>query len=61
MTIAVKAVTGPLVVHMVERVPLNEGEFDSLQKLVDWFAVSLVGEPEMMPPRGRGDCRANRW
>jgi predicted transcriptional regulator len=35
MTNAVEGVTGPLLVHIVERMPLSEDELDSLQKLID--------------------------
>ena len=41
MTNVDKDVTGPLLVHMVERVPLNEGDLDSLQKLIDAKKKSL--------------------
>ena len=41
MTNVVNDVTGPLLVHMVERVPLNEGDLDSLQKLIDAKKKSL--------------------
>jgi BlaI family transcriptional regulator, penicillinase repressor len=41
ITNVVKDVTGPLLVHMVERVPLNEGDLDSLQKLIDAKKKSL--------------------
>jgi predicted transcriptional regulator len=41
MTNVVKDVTGPLLVHMVERVPLNERDLDSLQKLIDARKKSL--------------------
>ncbi len=35
MTNAVAGVTGPLLVHMVERMALSEEDLDSLQKLID--------------------------
>jgi BlaI family transcriptional regulator, penicillinase repressor len=35
MTSAVEDVTGPLVVHMVERTTLSEDDLDVLQKLID--------------------------
>jgi hypothetical protein len=35
MTNAVEGVTGPLLVHMVERMSLSEADLDSLQKLID--------------------------
>jgi len=41
MTNAVEGVTGPLLVHIVERMPLSEGDLDSLQKLIDAKKQSL--------------------
>jgi BlaI family penicillinase repressor len=41
MTNAIEDVTGPLLVHMVERMPLNEDDLDSLQKLIDAKKRSL--------------------
>ena len=41
ITNVVQDVTGPLLVHMVERVPLNEADLDSLQKLIDAKKKSL--------------------
>jgi predicted transcriptional regulator len=35
LTNAVEGVTGPLLAHMVERVPLSEADLDALQKLID--------------------------
>jgi predicted transcriptional regulator len=42
-----EGVTGPLLVHMVERVTLSEEDLDSLQKLIDAKKQSLK------KPRGR--------
>ncbi len=41
MTNAVEGVTGPLLVHMVERMTLSEDDLDSLQKLIDAKKQSL--------------------
>ncbi len=41
MTNAVEGVTGPLLVHMVERTPFSEDDLDSLQKLIDAKKQSL--------------------
>jgi len=41
MTNAVEGVTGPLLVHMVERTPLSEDDLNSLQKLIDAKKQSL--------------------
>jgi len=41
MTNAVEGVTGPLLAHMVERMPLSEADLDSLQKLIDAKKQSL--------------------
>src|SRR6476620_2240538 len=41
MTNAVEGVTGPLVVHMVERLSLSEDDLHSLQKLIDSKKQSL--------------------
>ncbi|SIN82077.1 Predicted transcriptional regulator [Singulisphaera sp. GP187] len=41
MTNAVEGMTGPLLVHMVERTPLSEADLDSLQKLIDAKKESL--------------------
>ena len=41
MTNAVEGMTGPLLVHMVERTPLNEGDLDLLQNLIDAKKQSL--------------------
>lgn len=41
MTNAVEGVTGPLLVHMVEQMSLNEADLDSLQKLIDAKKKSL--------------------
>jgi BlaI family penicillinase repressor len=41
MTNAVEGVTGPLLVHMVERMSLSEDDLDSLQKLIDAKKQSL--------------------
>jgi BlaI family transcriptional regulator, penicillinase repressor len=41
MTNAVEGVTGPLLVHMVERTPLNEDDLAALQKLIDAKKKSL--------------------
>ncbi len=35
LTNAIEGVTGPLLVHMVERTPLSAEDLDSLQKLID--------------------------
>jgi BlaI family transcriptional regulator, penicillinase repressor len=41
MTNAVEGVTGPLLVHMVERTALSEEDLDSLQELIDSKKQSL--------------------
>jgi len=41
MTNAVEGVTGPLLVHMVERMALSEEDLDSLQELIDAKKRSL--------------------
>jgi predicted transcriptional regulator len=41
MTNAVEGVTGPLLVHMVERTSLNEDDLAALQKLIDAKKKSL--------------------
>ena len=41
LTNAVEGVTGPLLAHMVERVPLSEDDLDALQKLIDAKKQSL--------------------
>jgi predicted transcriptional regulator len=41
LTNAVEGVTGPLLVHMVERTSLSEDDLDSLQKLIDARKESL--------------------
>lgn len=41
MTNAVEGMTGPLLVHMVERTSLSEADLDSLQKLIDAKKESL--------------------
>ncbi len=41
MTNAVEGVTGPLLAHMVERMPLSEDDLDALQKLIDARKQSL--------------------
>jgi BlaI family penicillinase repressor len=41
MTNAVEGVTGPLLVHMVERTSLSEDDLNSLQKLIDAKKESL--------------------
>jgi BlaI family penicillinase repressor len=41
MTNAVEGLTGPLLVHMVERTALSEDDLDSLQKLIDAKKQSL--------------------
>ena len=41
VTNAVEGVTGPLLAHMVERMPLSEADLDSLQKLIDAKKQSL--------------------
>ena len=38
---AVEGVTGPLLAHMVENIPLSEEDLDSLQKLIDAKKKSL--------------------
>lgn len=44
LTHAVEGVTGPLLVHMVERTSLSEEDLDSLQKLIDARKQSLQSE-----------------
>jgi BlaI family penicillinase repressor len=46
MTNAVEGMTGPLLVHMVERTPLSEGDLDTLQKLIDAKKKSLKPRKE---------------
>jgi predicted transcriptional regulator len=41
LTNAVEGVTGPLLAHMVERMPLSEDDLDALQKLIDSKKQSL--------------------
>lgn len=41
LTNAVEGVTGPLLAHMVERMPLSEDDLDALQKLIDAKKQSL--------------------
>jgi BlaI family penicillinase repressor len=41
LTNAVEGATGPLLVHMVERMSLSEDDLDSLQKLIDAKKRSL--------------------
>ena len=41
VTNAVEGVTGPLLAHMVERMPLSDADLDSLQKLIDAKKQSL--------------------
>lgn len=41
ITNAVEGATGPLLAHLVERMPLNEGDLDALQKLIDARKKSL--------------------
>ncbi len=41
MTNAVEGVTGPLLVHLVERTSLSENDLNSLQKLIDAKKESL--------------------
>ena len=40
-TNAVEGATGPLLAHLVEQVPLNEEDLNSLQKLIDAKKLSL--------------------
>lgn len=44
ITNAVEGATGPLLAHLVERMPLSEGDLDALQKLIDARKKSL-GKP----------------
>ncbi|MHC5544371.1 BlaI/MecI/CopY family transcriptional regulator [Singulisphaera rosea] len=53
MTNAVEGVTGPLLVHMVERTSLSEGDLDSLQKLID-------AKKESLKQKDAGEVEANR-
>lgn len=41
ITNAVEGATGPLLAHLVERMPLSEGDLDALQKLIDARKKSL--------------------
>jgi BlaI family transcriptional regulator, penicillinase repressor len=41
ITNTVAGATGPLLAHLVERMPLNEGDLDALQKLIDARKQSL--------------------
>jgi BlaI family transcriptional regulator, penicillinase repressor len=41
LTNAVEGVTGPLLAHMVERMPLSADDLDALQKLIDAKKQSL--------------------